>query len=277
LLDRPDAPFSGFYANAESSVVAVHLRNQLTSPVMISATRTDIVHFEGNELDWSVTPRFELGYRLPEGIGSIQLGYRFLTTQGTDSLSNEFGAAAQSGRLALNIVDVDYLTREFSLGPDWEMRWGIGFRFGSLFFDSHVTYLHPTSDILAQSEANSLWTYNAHGLVEVDRRTPIPGLAFFARAEGSGGWAQIRQTFTETVAGAGPGGTPLFAQNVLSNQVGIPTLAGQVGLSYTVPSWNYSRFLVGYQYETWWQVGRLNDSRAQLDDQGVFLRFEFNF
>jgi hypothetical protein len=277
LLDRVDSPFPGWYFDAESSAVAVHLRNQLTSPVTISSTRTDIVHFEGNRLDWADTPRFELGYRLPDGMGSIQLSYRFLATEGSDGLTNGFGNASQNGRLALNIVDVDYLVREYSLGPDWEMRWGIGFRFANLFFDSRVNYAQPTGDVLAQSEANSLWTYNAHALVEVDRKLPIPGLAFFARAEGSGGWAEIRQTFTETVSGAGPGGGALFAQSQGENQVGVPTLSEQVGLSYTVPSWNFSRFLIGYQYETWWQVGRMNDSRAQLDDQGVFLRFELNF
>ena len=33
----------------------------------------------------------------------------------------------------------------------------------------------------------------------------------------------------------------------------------------------------GYEYEQWWYVGHVGGSRAQLFDQGAFLRAEFGF
>ena len=38
-------------------------------------------------------------------------------------------------------------------------------------------------------------------------------------------------------------------------------------------------FFLGYQFEYWWNVGRLSTSfaRGELEDQGVVLRAEFNF
>jgi hypothetical protein len=56
-----------------------------------------------------------------------------------------------------------------------------------------------------------------------------------------------------------------------------------VGLSYDVPQWNHSRFLLGYQYEQFFQIGRQSpisgiiDTRGSLDAHGFFLRAEFNF
>ena len=33
-------------------------------------------------LNWTVSPRFEAGYRLPSGFGEIDVSYRFLLTEG---------------------------------------------------------------------------------------------------------------------------------------------------------------------------------------------------
>ena len=37
------------------------------------------------QLDWTVSPRFELGYRLPSGFGELDVAFRFLMTQGSGS------------------------------------------------------------------------------------------------------------------------------------------------------------------------------------------------
>jgi hypothetical protein len=67
----------------------------------------DFVSFAGNRLDPTASPRFEIGYRLPDNWGSIQLGYRFLATSGTDQLTtgpqdNVQAPANQVGRLDFN-------------------------------------------------------------------------------------------------------------------------------------------------------------------------------
>jgi hypothetical protein len=285
LLDRPRAPLPGWFVNAESSVVGVHLTNQLTNTLTLSATRTDTVRFPGNPLNWTVTPRFEFGYRLPDGWGALQIGYRFLTTEGSDLFAVTQGAptdAAQKGRLDINIIDLDYVSREYSLGPNWEMRWAVGVRAFFLYFDSQLSFLNASpnpGDVLTQLETNHVYLYGFHGVLDLSRKTPVPGLAIFGRLDGSGMVGRIGQTYSESLAPTPDGSRPAFAQTRLNRTDGVPTLAAEVGLTYTVPAWNNSRFLLGYQYETFWEMGRIAEtgSRAQVNIQGVFLRAEFNF
>jgi hypothetical protein len=281
LLDRPDAPQPGWYADVQTSILALHLRNQLNNPVQNTLTgNMDTVAFAGNRLDPTVSPRFEVGYRLPNGWGSLQLGYRFLVSQGgTLHLFNQMPATVQGG-FDYNMIDLTYVSREFSLGPLWEMRWGVGLRSLFLYFDANLAVLNPASDpgtVLGQRETNHDKAIGAWAFLDLSRRvSSIPGLAFFGRMEGTDMLSRIKQTAAETVAN-GAGVEPLVFDTRFDNSVGLNILAGVAGLSYTVPQWNYSRFMAGYQYETYFQIGRIQNSRAQLDVQGLFLRAEFNF
>ena len=223
-------------------------------------------------------PRFEVGCHMSDGLGDVHLGYRFLVTQGSDTYSGDLGPASQAGRLDLNVVDLIYRSREYSLDPNWEMRWSVGGRFAFLFFDSQVNYLNPgltPGSILAQSESNSFWALGPMGGLELDHKTSIPGLSLSGRVEASSLYGRIKQQAVEQVVPGG--GQSEFNPIRIQTGVGVPTLGVTIGLSYTIPEWNHSRLLLGYQYEVWWQVGRVNDSRATLEDQGLFVRAEFNF
>src|SRR5262249_16374364 len=140
----------------------------------------------------------------------------------------------------------------------------------------------PSSDpgsVLRQLEIDSVWAYGFHGVFDLSRKTPIPGLAVFARIEGSGLIGRLNQAFTERLTPATDGSIPAFAQVRFNRTISLPTLSPQVGLSYTLPEWNHSRVLLGWEYEVFWDVGRIADTlgRAQLETQGVFIRAEFNF
>jgi hypothetical protein len=291
LLDRPYSAQPGFFANAEANVLWLHLRNELGGPVLNTvAGRVDTVTFSGNRLDPAVSPRFELGYRLPDGWGSLELTYRFLASRGRNQLISGPEDVVQApvnevGRVDFNIIDFAYVSREYSLDPHWNMRWGIGARMMFLFFDSRNDFINPASDrgtILAQTMSTHLRSYGAWGFLDVERQTGIPGLTAFGRLEGSDMYARSSQLYTETVAGS-PGEPPPSFVNRFDGAVGVPTLREVLGLSYTVPRWNYSRFMLGYQYETYFQIGRQSptsgviDTRGQLDVHGLFLRAEFNF
>jgi hypothetical protein len=298
LLERPEAAPQGVIFNVESSVVWVHLRNKLvggTAPVENAVglppsagmpITGDIISFPGNRLNATVTPRFELGYRFPDGFGELRLSYRFLDSSGSDTVTvGDLGPAAQRGRLDVNLIDLDFGTREFSLGPDWEMRTAVGLRYATAFFDSQVTFLRPVTvqeapfgtapfTRLSQSEAVGNRYIGVHGVLEVGRKLWVPDLTLFGRIEGAGLYGRVHQTFKETFVEP-----PGFTQTRVTNGVGTPMLATQVGLSYDVPRWNHCRFMIGYQFEMWWQFGRGNNdlSFGTLDDQGVFLRAEFTF
>jgi hypothetical protein len=165
------------------------------------------------------------------------------------------------------------------------MRWGAGLRTLFLFFDSRIQFIDPAMDPgtpLAQTESNHLRCYGVWGFCDIERKMPLPGLAIFGRLEGTDTYARTSQQYTETVAGS-PGGGPLGFVNRFDGSVGVSILREVLGLSYTVPQWNYARFMLGYQYETYFQIGRQSptsgiiDTRGQLDVHGLFLRGEFTF
>jgi hypothetical protein len=246
----------------------------------------DLVSFPGNPLNATATPRFELGYRFPDGFGELKLSYRFLDATGSDILTlGELGLASQKGRLDLNFVDLDFGTRQFSLGPLWELRTTIGMRYATAYFNSRVAFLKPVTlqefpfgtapfTRLSQSEAVGNWYLGAHAVLELGRKLWLPELSLFSRLEGSGMYGRVHQTFKETFVEA-----PGFTETSVRSGVGTPLLATQVGVCYDVPNWNHCRFLIGYQFEMWWQFGRGNNdlSSGTLDDQGLFLRTEINF
>jgi hypothetical protein len=303
LLERPEAEPPGFFFNVESSVLWVHFTNQLQGGhapnFSVGAPATgglpitnDLVKFPGNRLDATVSPRFELGYRLPDGFGEFRLGYRFMDPRGADTVlvappdaNDNLGLASQTGRLDINIIDLDFGTREFSLGPNWQMRTAIGVRYATAFLESQVSFLNPVTVTgspfgtapftrLSQTEAVGNRYFGAHGVFEVGRKLGIEGLTLFGRLNGAGMYGRVHQTFKETFVEP-----PRFTEQRVTNGVGTPMLAAQVGLTYDVPRWNHARFLIGYQFEEWWQFGRGDNdlSFGPLYDQGLFLRAEFNF
>ena len=286
LLERPEAASQGVFFNVESSVVWPHLQNELVGgQVTLGQTSGaspssaiglppgdglpitgDIVSFSGSPLNAAVSPRFELGYRFPDGFGELSFRYRFLDATGSDTLTvGDLGPAAQASHLHLNFFDLAFGTREFSLGPGWTMRTAVGLRLATASFQSQVNFLTPVTVTeqpfgtgpftrLFQTEGISNFYGGVIGILEVGHRLWIPELSLFGRVEGSGLYGRVHQTFKETFVES-PGSTEI---SVIGG-VGTPLLTPQVGLSYEVPSWNHSRIMVGYQYEIWWQFGRGDD------------------
>jgi hypothetical protein len=303
LLDRPGAAPPGLFVNVESSVVWPHFSNHLrggfapnfsvgTPPSGGLPITGDIVRFPGNPLDVTASPRFEFGYRFPDGFGELRLAYRFMDTKGSDTVlvapieaNDNLGLASQTGRLDVNIIDLDFGTREYSLGLDCTMRTAVGLRYATAFVDSQVVFRNPVTVTgspfgtgpftrLSQTEVVGNRYFGAHGVLEVGRKLWVPGLTLFGRLEGAGMYGRVHQTFKETFVEA-----PGFTQQRVTNGVGTPMLAVQAGLIYDVPQWNHARFFIGYQFEQWWQFGRGDNdlSFGALYDQGLFLRAEFNF
>lgn len=299
LLDRPNAPHPGYYTNVEVNPILVEFRNQLNSPMPNPVTgHTDNVQFPGNKLNPTVSPRIELGYRFPDNWGSCQLGYTSIASQGSDLVftgpqpqdsftGDSFqGFASQTGRLDLNMFDLTYVSQEFIIGPKWSLRAGAGVRYLSSFLDSRIQFLAPAAGpgaILAQAESNRNSAGGVWAFLDVEHELfGIPGLCFFGRLEGTQMYSRIRQNYSELIVNAAGTGTQLIqVQN--ASGIGLPFARGVAGLSYTVPRWNYTRFMLGYQYGSFFQLGRLTsvngvtDTRGQLNFQGLMLRAEFHF
>src|SRR5262249_21902917 len=195
LLERPEAAPPGPFFNVESSVLWPHFSNHLkggrapnfnvggpaTGGLPITG---DIVKFPGNRLNATVSPRFEVGYRFPDGFGELYLSYRLMDSRGSDTVfgaNDDLGLAAQTGRLGLNFIDLDFGTRQVWLGPDWEMRTAVGFRFATAFVDSQVSFLNPITVVgspfgtdpftrLTQTEVIHNRYFGAHAVLEAGRK-----------------------------------------------------------------------------------------------------------
>src|SRR5262249_35242089 len=206
----------GPFFDVETSFLAVHLRNQPSAFVSLPDGSTDALRFGGNALNDTVSPRFEVGWRLADGWGDLQLGYRFLTTSGsnqtpalrilTDANGNvsltDLGNAHQGGRLDLNVADFAYWSREYSLDERWEMRWGVGARMVFLYFDSHFTVDAPGADlgsVLSQGMSSTLRAYGGFAALDLSYRTGVPGLAGFGRLDAGQLFGRIQQHYNEQV------------------------------------------------------------------------------
>ncbi len=277
LLDPPPTP-PGWFGALELGVIAPHFKNRLIAPVTVGEV-TEQVHLPTAELTWTAAPRFEVGYRLPEAVGELLVSYRFLATEGSAVIPSydALGAGSLKSRLDVNVIDLDYASREFSLGPHWDMKWRVGARVNTVFFDSRAA-----GAILEQRTSNHFWGVGAHLGLDLWRSLPaVPGLALFFRSEG--GPAQLgklRQRFEETLAA--PGSPRLSGETAITKVRESPFVNFQAGVSYLLPQagGRQLRFAAGYQLERWFYLEQADgfDSRGgELTMQGLFVRVEWGF
>jgi hypothetical protein len=271
LLDRPGDLAPGWFGLVDVAVVAPHVKNSLVAPVTLTGVGTDMVHAPQAQLDWTGSPRLGIGYHFAEGFGDVLVSYRFLVTDGTDNIPNFdiLGDGVVHSRLNLNVVDIDYRSREYSLAPWWGMQWDVGVRVASVFFDSRAD-----GEFLSRRTSNDFIGAGPHFGAEVSRRLDVPGLSAFAKVDGAFLLGHIDQSF-EDVFYAGPVAIGGGAANQSTTQA-VPVLSIEAGLTW-VPCNDHMRFSLGYQFEQWWYLGQVGASRAELTDQGIFFRSEFNF
>jgi hypothetical protein len=270
LLDRPPYAPPGWFAAVDVNPVWAHIKNKLAAPVTVGPL-TDEVRLPTAALDVTVSPRFEFGYRMAQGAGALLASYRFVETEGSGTVS-PFGpagdAAALRSRLDLNVLDLDYGSREFSLGPRWDMKWLAGVRLASLYFDSQA------ADATArQRETNHFAGAGPHVGLELWHCLDETGLALFARLDSELLVGRIRQSFTEALAGAA-------GETDQSQVQGAPVLSAQAGLGWTPPGSEHLRLAAGYTWERWWDVGFVGGpggSHAEVTVQGLFLRGEWRY
>jgi hypothetical protein len=238
-----------------------------------SAGSTYTVQLPETGLDWTVSPRFDLGYRFQDGLGELQLSYRFLATEGRSTLVGydlDGSNAPLRSRLSTNVLDFDYATRVFDL-KRLNLQYRVGGRLATVFFDSLADGFfiqdHVKNDFVGGGAHTGLDAWYTLG----DSR-----LALFGRIDGGVVVGSIHQSFSEVYVqqdGTLTGG----ATDIHTTQA-VPMLSFQAGLAWT-PGWRHlwSRYSFGYTFDQWWDIGTAGPSQADLTIQGVFLRAEYAF
>jgi hypothetical protein len=288
LLDPPELPQPGWFFNLDVGVIKGHVKNQLSTTVQNPATgNADLVGLPSASLDWAISPRLEVGYRLPSGFGGVALSYRFLATQGSGLVDGTDGPTRLSSLLDINQADLDYVSEEFSLWPKWDMRWRLGLRYAYVYFDSRADEAFDLaaagSGVFRTRTTNSYVGLGPHTGLELARQLGPSGLSFVAKGEFSLLVGRIRQQFLETTTTLGADGRPLVGALSVSDSQGVPVLGVQAGLSWQPPRYPSVQLFLGYQYEYWWCVGLLSNINnlagtfGEVADQGFVLRAEFNY
>jgi hypothetical protein len=264
----------GWFATLEIGVLAPSFHNFLISPVPFGPF-TRVVSVPGASLEWTGSPRIELGYRLANGAGAFLASYRSVVSEGSGALANfdPLGGALVRSRLNLNVVDLEYRNSPGEIAPFWELTWDVGVRIGALYYDSTAT-----GNITRQRVSNSFVGAGPRAGIELARALDVvPGLSLFGRLEGGAMFVWLGQNYE--VIDQAPGGPFGGALGVEHGQT-VPFLNFLVGLSYTPEvSGHWVRFSLGYQIEQWWSVGDMPGlpSWADLNLQGFFFRGEFTF
>jgi hypothetical protein len=281
-LDPPQFPQPGWFGDVEAGLVVAHFKNRLSDMIQLGNRMPDAIHVPGAELDWTGSPRFEVGYRLPSGFGEFALSYRFLDTDGTGTGLVPDGLAFLKSRLDFHVVDVDYISREFSPYPQWGMRWRFGLRYFSLYYDSQAAEPFAEaaagSGVLGARNTDHFQGFGPRVGVQLERYLGCSGWALVGRIDGASVVGRTSQVFAEEVIPGATGG-PLAGAFRRGNTQTLPTLNFQVGLGWEPPAYPHTHLFLGYEYEYWWDAARLSvsTSRGEMVNQGLLLRAEFNF
>jgi hypothetical protein len=265
LLDGPRNNL-GWFATVDVQGLAATVHNQLTAPVTVGVNTVQVA-LPAADLQTTVSPRFEVGYRFGEAAGELLVSYRFLAASGTGVFPNFDGAgnpANVRSRLAMQVIDFDYASQEPSCEPWAEMKWRVGIRLSSLFFDSQAA-----DALLQQHVDNYFCGAGPHAALDlwlplVERRCGL-----FCKVDAAGVLGKVQQGFEETLPGAASGFTrqdqfmPSFMLNV------------QAGVGWAVSDcWRVS---IGYTYEHWWDAAFAGASRGEAWTQGIVLRGEWRY
>lgn len=283
LLDPADLPPVGWFAGMDLGIIGPHIKNRLTDTVTIDGLPSTSVHLPTAPLEWTGAPRIEIGYRLPSGFGGFALAYRFFGTDGSETVLGPDGPASLRSRLDLNVVDLDYQSWEMSLWPNWEMKWWFGLRQANIYFDSQESEPFAAaaagSTLIFTRTTNHYLGWGPHYGLELDRHWNGSGLSLVTWADGATLLGRTVQHYQQTSTLIGPGGLPLGGVTTESNPQTVPVLNFFLGVAWQAPRFPRFRGSAGYQYEYWWNVGRISTStaRGEMSDQGVLLRAEFNF
>lgn len=283
LLDPPRLGGLGWFADMDVGLLKPHLKNQLTNTVTFPDGTTATVGLPAATLNWTVSPRFEVGYSLPSGFGAISLGYRFLVSEGTNLVIGPDGPATLKSRLDVNMADLDWSSREYTPWTLWDVKIHVGLRYLSIYFDSQASEPFAAAasgtGIFSSRTTNSFVGIGPHTGLDLSRRLGFGGLAIVGSLDLTTAFGRIRQGFFASSTTPGVGGSPQTGEAIVSSSMAVPVINTRLGLGWQPPTYPGVRLFAGYQFEYFWDAGRLLPINTYGDffDSGAVLKAEFNF
>jgi hypothetical protein len=262
------------FAKAEVALVFPHLSSLLTAPVGLGENGPiTTVALRNARLNATVSPLFQVGaLRFGPGYPELAITYHFLATDGTDFMPafGEPGPALIRSRLNLQTFSLDYIRKACHIGWDTLLSWEVGPRVQIVFFDTQA----QTAASFEQAR-NYFFGAGLHAGCSLNKALPS-GMGLFGHFDAAmlGGY-NTAQNFVvgvhDPLLGA-VSGSASHEQSQFS-----PSLAVQAGLSWTPTRLPCLQLRGGYQFEQWYNLGRVRNSRGDLNAQGLFLGCEVNY
>jgi hypothetical protein len=162
------------------------------------------------------------------------------------------------------------------------MRWMLGLRLATVYFDSRATLVTAPADVGVLSQqrvSNYFWGGGPRVALELAQRLEGTWLGILLRVDADALLGRVNQNFSETFTSALPGGPTQFSGSQIAGGTSAPVVNLQLGINWMPPFWPETHFFVGYQGEHWWNVGRQGDldNHGELIDQGIVLRGSVEF
>jgi hypothetical protein len=257
-----------FFADKEVDIAKPHLKAALIGPAIFPDNIVDTVHPPTTQLNWTGIPRIEIGWFLPPSLGYFAFSYRGFADDGRQIVTAlDSIPYALRTRLDLNQIAFDWGTAPYSFSPRWFVSGRLGLAGADVYFDNVAVSSPQTLDA-----SNYYWGGGPHVRLDMWREfNLLPGLSLFAQPDLMVLVGRIQQHYREsdTLFGSTVAGSYFLRRTQT-----VPVFTLRAGLTYTPASLSHWRFLVGYEYENWWSVGRVpgQPSRGEFYTNGVFLR-----
>jgi hypothetical protein len=256
----------GYFFDVELFFFDPVVKNHLTNTVTLPSGSSVTIGSYAAKLPWSVSPRFELGWRLPDSLGSFGLSYRFYVSQGSADADLNGLPANLTSRMNLNVFDFDYRTTPYTPWRQLQLSAHVGGRLAIFYYDSTIG-----SALEQQRESDYFVAAGPHFGGDMEYLLPfLPGVSLFGRADGAVVVGQIQQRFSASTGVES-------ATDTFRRSESVQILHLEAGLGYTPPRFPNWHVVAGYQFEHWWYLGQIDPSRLQLNLQGAFVRSEVNW
>jgi len=287
ILDSTQWAQPGWFYNVEFDVIHPHIERRLSSvpgagfDTVPTATRNVNVALPGPKMNWTVAPRFEVGYRLPSGFGAFSASDRFFQTQGQNALIGPNGPGKETGRLRTNYADLDYISHEYTPCAKWWMLWRLGLRLA--YFDVDSQFYNPVAAAIAGNGVkNALQNTYDRGLgphfgVMLNRRIADTGFSLVGKIDEGNVFSRESESFLATTMTPNGHSSRGGFQSRFWQEITI--LNFQVGMAWQPPDNPNIRLYVGYVYEAWYNTeensnafGGSGAGRAMMTNQGVVFQ-----
>ncbi len=272
LTDWPDWP-KNFFGDLEIDVMKPHLTAALVGPVALSNGTVDSVHPPTTQMNWTAALRKEIGWFLPGNVGYFAFNYRGFADDGRQIVTALDGTPyALRSRLDVNQIAFDWGALPYSFAPRWFVSGRLGMAAANVFFDNQANSARQGLDA-----SNNFYGAGPHLRADVWREfNLLPGLALFAQPDFMVLVGRVQQHYREADS---VDGTTVGGSFFLRRTQTVPVFTLRTGLSYTPANLSQWRFMVGYEFEDWWNVGRVpgEASRGSFYTNGIFLRAMASF